>query len=607
MLAEQGGTLARSYSQAPGLSASVHFLRKGCPMLVYGDVESLGKVSDKQAALASFLTKIGEMPAGIDRHATLVSAFISASELVQGLIDAEFHKRGFDTCSAAHANGMELLLDLAHCVERSWRSGFSQGVPSASALERLFGFDADLTIRTKRAEGYEYYALYPESYLEAAACSGLGPNTRVIGIRSIGTGLSALVAAALGAPRPFTLRPVGHPFDREVKVDSSVTAELTADRQAAFAIVDEGPGLSGSSFGAVADWLEASGVPRNRIHFFPSHGGEPGPQAGQTRRERWREAARHVVPMEHLLLSSTNHLSRWIEELIGPLESPLADISGGIWRTRHGLNEGQWPAANIQQERRKFLVRASGTEWLVKFVGLGETGLRKFQRAKMLSQAGFTPDVIGYRHGFLVERWYGDAKPLAPAFADRERLVERAGSYLGFRARRLQTGEHRGASLGELAHMACYNVRHALGDRVAHALERALSKAGELEDKVRRVDTDNRMHAWEWLVSQERILKADALDHSEAHDLIGHQDIGWDIVGATVELGLNAEEAFRLCIVVEQESGYPVHPEILSFMRPCYLAFQMGAHIMAAQALGESRESDRLRRAADRYAILLHN
>jgi hypothetical protein len=42
----------------------------------------------------------------------------------------------------------------------------------------------------------------------------LGADTQVVGIRSIGTGLSTLVAAAIGAPRPFTLRPIGHPFQR---------------------------------------------------------------------------------------------------------------------------------------------------------------------------------------------------------------------------------------------------------------------------------------------------------------------------------------------------------------------------------------------------------
>jgi len=122
---------------------------------------------------------------------------------------------------------------------------------------------------------------------------------------------------------------------------------------------------------------------------------------------------------------------------------------------------------------------------------------------------------------------------------------------------------------------------------------------------VRRIETDNRMHPWEWLLVGERLIKADALDHSAAHDLVGCQDVGWDIAGATVEFDLSEEEASRLCTIVERESGFPVMAEILAFMRPCYLAFQMGAHVMAAWSLGDGPEAGRLRRAADRYSALL--
>jgi hypothetical protein len=109
------------------------------------------------------------------------------------------------------------------------------------------------------------------------------------------------------------------------------------------------------------------------------------------------------------------------------------------------------------------------------------------------------------------------------------------------------------------------------------------------------------MHPWEWLVSGNRLIKTDALDHSAAHDLIGHQDIGWDIAGAAVELDLSDSEVSRLCAIVQQESAPPVSTDLLAFMIPCYLAFQIGAHLMGADALGEGREAARLRQAAVRY------
>jgi hypothetical protein len=122
---------------------------------------------------------------------------------------------------------------------------------------------------------------------------------------------------------------------------------------------------------------------------------------------------------------------------------------------------------------------------------------------------------------------------------------------------------------------------------------------------VRRVATDNRMHSWEWLVLGSRLIKTDALDHSATHDLVGCQDISWDIAGAAVELGLSDDETADLCRIVRQESGHPAHRELLAFLRPCYLAFQMGSHAMAANALGVGREAERLRRAAARYGALL--
>lgn len=579
-------------------------------MLVYGDIERVETVGAKRAAITSLLSQGFSMPPGIERHGVLVTAFISASELVQGIIDAEFHERGCDAWTKDHAVGMECLSILAQAVGESWHSGFRQLSPLPPAVSgKLHGFDPSRTIRTRHAEGYAFYALYPESYLEAAKASGLGPDTQVIGIRSIGTGLSALLAAELGAPAPVTLRPVGHPFGREVRVDPDLTRSVAFDRGKAFAIVDEGPGLSGSSFGAVADWLEDAGVPRERIHFFPSHGGAPGPQASAKHRERWSSAPRHLVTMDDLLLRGppSHRLESWVESLLGPLDEPLEEISGGAWRCRRYPDEGSWPPANIQQERRKFLARANGTAWLVKFAGIGETGARKLQMARQLHEAGFTPEPAGCRHGFLVERWHGELDSLDQVPISRRSLVDQVGAYLGFRARHFPAAQHQGASLDALRRMATYNTGQALGEAAAAGLEQSLADPSALEHKVHRIYTDNRLHAWEWLVSGSGLIKADALDHGAAHDLIGHQDVSWDVAGAIVELGLSKEEVARLCQILGQESGRPVDQALLAFMLPCYLTFQLGAHLMAAGSLGEGPEAIRLRRAADRYGRRLHD
>jgi hypothetical protein len=227
--------------------------------------------------------------------------------------------------------------------------------------------------------------------------------------------------------------------------------------------------------------------------------------------------------------------------------------------------------------------------------------------ARTLHEAGFTPEPAGCRHGFLVERWHEELDGLDQAHISRESLVAQVGAYLGFRARHFPAAEHQGASLDALRQMAIYNAGQALGEATAAALEQSLADPRALAGKVNRICTDNRLHVWEWLVSGGRLIKTDALDHSAAHDLVGHQDVSWDVAGAIVELDLSDNEASQLCQIVRQESDRPVDQALLAFMLPCYLAFQLGAHLMAAGALGEGPEANRLHRAADRYGGRLNN
>jgi hypothetical protein len=81
-----------------------------------------------------------------------------------------------------------------------------------------------------------------------------------------------------------------------------------------------------------------------------------------------------------------------------------------------------------------------------------------------------------------------------------------------------------------------------------------------------------------------------------AHDLIGAQDIAWDVVGAETEWDLGPEAAERL----GKEVG--ADPELLTLLRPCYLAFQLGAYAMAADAhAGGPEEAGRLRARSALY------
>jgi hypothetical protein len=408
-----------------------------------------------------------------------------------------------------------------------------------------------------------------------------------------------------------TIRPIGHPFRRTLKPGVGLRQSLLADREALFAIVDEGPGLSGSSFGSVADWLERSGVHESRIHFFAGHANDLGPAACERHQQRWRQAKRHVVDFDTLVLRASNPVHRlqfWIRDLIGVPDEPLRDISAGNWRCVRYITEVDWPPAHFQQERRKFLAACGGRTWLCKFSGLGREGEEKLARAKALSQAGFTPPIAGLRHGFIVQQWMEPTQQRAPS--SRSRFIDQVGAYLAFRARLFPTKEHNGASLAALREMACYNIAQALGEHAARRIATRLAPIGEMERSVRRVATDNRMHSWEWVtLDHGYTLKTDAIDHCVGHDLIGCQDIAWDVVGAAVELALTSSELERLCAMIEHETCRAINQSLLSLLTPCYLAFQFGYYALAERALS-GEEVPRLRQAwhgyRNRLAALLN-
>src|SRR5262249_34107782 len=126
-------------------------------------------------------------------------------------------------------------------------------------------------------EGFCYYGLHPLDYLELLGRSPIeAPAIAVVGIRSIGTTLSAVVRACFElrgvVAERITVRPVGHPFERTLSLvgqnRSWIASQL--ERGAVFLVVDEGPGLSGSSFLAVAEALTSAGVPQERIILLPS-------------------------------------------------------------------------------------------------------------------------------------------------------------------------------------------------------------------------------------------------------------------------------------------------------------------------------------------------
>src|SRR5690606_28749357 len=122
-------------------------------------------------------------------------------------VDRDMARIGYDDPTETTQLVPSVMLPLARLVERSWRTGRlgDAELDIASTCRALAALSPAGPVRCKPMEGHAFYCLYPEAYAEAARRSRLPPSTMVIGIRSIGMGLAAMVAAALGGDGFVTL------------------------------------------------------------------------------------------------------------------------------------------------------------------------------------------------------------------------------------------------------------------------------------------------------------------------------------------------------------------------------------------------------------------
>ena len=546
-------------------------------MIVYGKASRRVTTGDAVDEVDRWIVEALRPGRAIERHAAWVSALVEAGGLAQGLTDAE---RDGDAA-------LGLCRALADVMGRSWDTAFSDlpaGAPAAvadalAALRRLAAPPIALEIR--RPEGFAHYATYPEAWWQAAASLPEPRPTRVLGLRSIGVALGAAAAAGFGAPLFRTARPHGHPFARAVALQPPLDG---AERGAVWAVVDEGPGLSGSSMGAAAEALGRGGVAPDHVVLMPSHAGPPGAQASAAHRRIWAAARSAVVAFEELFFSGRagRDLADWAVDLTGPLLAPPEDVAGGTWRRHLCADEDRWPAVDRQNERRKVLLHGRDRTVLLRFTGLGSFGRAKAERASALGAVGFGVAPLAWRHGFLAEPWRADLRPVALDRVDRPALLHRTARYLAFRATRFPALPDGGAPLDALLTMARVNLAEALGDDAAATLEPWTGQLPTLAAAARPVAVDGRLAPHDWLEDGAGLLlKTDALDHCCGHDLVGCQDIAWDVAGAAVEYGLTEAEVETLRDAVARLSGRPCEPALLRFFRLAYPAFRIGALAMA--------------------------
>jgi hypothetical protein len=496
-----------------------------------------------------------------------------------------------------------------HLLWHSWR-----GRPAAlgpwvartrAALDIVDEETLPASIEVSVPEGYAHYGLFPESYIVAAerAAKSLGIGRAVcIGIRSIGTSLSAAVAATLEElgceVLSLTLRPRGHPFDRYPRLAPTLESAMRDRAHNLFLLVDEGPGLSGSSFMGTARVLRELGVGEDHIVLLPSWRTEGQSLRSADARARWRRHPQVTAGFDEVWMA-TGRLERLAPSRV------LTDVSAGAWRPLLIPDPAGYPPVQPQHERRKLLARAGGgrsrnaPDLVLRFAGLGPYGAGKLERAAALAQAGFGAAPVELTHGFLVQEFVAGT-PVGRAQVTPA-LLQTMARYLAYLRCQFPA---RGESAIDLRPMMFANVAEALGEHAAASLESWAGRFGPV-DAEPPTALDGRMLPHEWILTPSGYLKTDAVDHHDDHFYPGPHDIAWDVAGTCLEFDLSGSERRGFLECYRRASGDRGITDRLPCFALAYLAFRLGYATTAAETLGGSPDGRRFGAHALRYRNLL--
>ena len=496
-----------------------------------------------------------------------LSADIEARRSADALVRAGELEAALADAGAPAAAAAEALTDAL--------ASAALGLPSdvTGALDRMTeALGATGQIVVVPPESFSYYGLHPKDFADRVRAPPLDTVTSaaVVGLRSIGTTLSAIVAAALRARGARadrrTVRPSGEPYARSMHLDAGdrAWARDHAGRGSDFLVVDEGPGMSGSTLLSVVDALAGAGVPRDRITVICTREPDPETLLASQGAPRWRALRVAVV-----------HSSPRVPEAFVPL-------APGSWRARY-IQPGQdWPACWPWLERMKAV--STDGQRLRKFEGLGRYGAEARARALAVADAGFGPAARGAEDGrveYDVVRGWGST-----ANALDERVVDRLADYCAWR----------GAAFPAPA------ANPAIGDMVRFNSDNALGVVIRVTPRTERaVVTDGHLMPCEWIRSEDgTLLKTDAASHGTDHLFPGPTDIAWDLAGAIVEWRMPEGAMDRLLDRYTRLTGDAPRGRLPEWLL-AYALHRLARAELAAAGAGCGDEGDRLAREASGY------
>lgn len=559
-------------------------------MLVYGDSRSEHSLEWERQTLCGRITLATQHDVAWARE-----VLIAAGQLEQGVHDALIP-------DAHHA--VDERVAYMHALTRA--SGrvfyaFLSGDPTRAedhlrrlqALARAAPALGGVAGHFRIPEGFAYYGVFPEQYCQAAQAwsmehrSDNPPHVLVVGVRSIGTTLAAVVAAtleAMGFPvRSFTVRPVGPPFARELTL---APAAVAGDAHAL--VVDEGPGLSGSSMASVAQALWRAGMQPEQVSFLPSHGGEPGPEASARVREVWQRTRTYVFAPNAPIFGGTTltqTLAKGITKMgLGEVKQ-VAEPGSGHWPPTPSI-AGQSPLCS-PFARPKYYVSTDYGELLLTFYGLASVeGMSLAARAvevlrrRHINQFG--PPPLGCVEGFVAVPWlHGTcANPgsAGQVFDDTlaRYLVSTRGPILNRSART--------ASLERLTEIVTVNAERELGLNCSEWFM-ATRLLQDLPAPYWAASTDGELGPAYWLRTEAgRWCKLGSPVRGHDPTAPGVQPILWDVAGAIVDWPLSPQDVAVLLHRLEQQLGARAPRRAIDVYLCAFLAYRVGWHHVCSQA-----------------------
>src|SRR5215470_685721 len=518
-------------------------------LLVFRD----GKRLVSGSSLKSVLTRQIQLLSNQVQRDEILGALLSAGELECALTD----------CDTRFSQVAEITDELAEALVNS------KAVPDTNRLLAILGatkVPEKLTISV--AEGFAYYGLHPLAFVDALEhVPTLCSQVAVVGIRSIGTTLSAVTVAGLRSrglqAERVTMRPNGHPYNRrtELSPDELNFVSKHLAEGASFLVVDEGPGLSGSSFLSVGEALLGAGVPKSAITFLCSHAPSTDNLCAENAAERCRQFRWQPAKAE---VRKPNAAHVW--------------IGGGEWRRYLLPHESPWPASWLHFERLKYLSAQGAEPRFYKFLGFGHYGTEIIERETKLADAGFGVEARVESDGFASYPFV-DGHPMS-ASEISESALARLAAYCAFRPTVFAEDS---AELQSLQQMASHNSQQ---------LKCGLDIKLHME---RPVMTDGRMQPHEWLLTRDgQMLKTDSGSHGDDHFFPGPVDIAWDLAGAIVEWGMDSDSMKTFVQMYQRVSGDDAENRVADYIR-AYSVFRCAYCLMAGNAMQGTEEERRLK------------